>query len=193
MKPGHLSDDRLIEICLAGDVASADRQHLAGCADCDARHAELTGLLSDVSIAAAAEADAAFSAERLTRQQLRILSRIDQDGRPGRVIAFPAGHASEFTSRRARPTTRWVAAAAAAGLIVGLVAGHMSHNFPVGVTPLSAAQAMHQAPTGTALREASLMITDDEFLGEVEQAIDSSGPTALRPLDALTPRAWEVR
>jgi hypothetical protein len=70
----------------------------------------------------------------------------------------------------------------------------MTHDFPVGVRPPTATHtAARQQPTGTALREASLLMTDDEFLGEVEQAIDSSGPAALRPLDALTPRAWEVR
>ena len=194
MNRGHLTEDRLIELCLGGETSPADEGHLAACGDCEARRADLKGLLSDLSDTAVAEADAAFPADRLARQQARILSRIEQDGRPGRVIAFPASYASEPVSRKAKPTTRWVAAAAAAGLIVGLVAGHLTHDFPVGLRPVSVArQTVRQQPTGTSLREASLVITDEEFLGEVEQAVDSSGPAALRPLDALTPRAWEVR
>jgi hypothetical protein len=42
-----------------------------------------------------------------------------------------------------------------------------------------------------ALRAVSTSLSDDEFLGEVEAA-GSLGPPALRALDALTPRAWEV-
>jgi len=193
MNQEHLSDDRLIELCLEGTVSSSEVQHLAGCVACDVRRTELTDVLTDVTAAAIDEADAAFPAERLARQQARILSRIDHDGRPGRVITFPASRTSEPISLRARPTTRWVAAAAAAGLIVGLVAGHLTHDFPVGVHPAMRPQVARQQIAATSMREASVAMTDDEFLGEVEQAIDSSGPAALRPIDALTPRAWEVR
>ena len=193
MNHGHLSDDRLIELCLEGAVSPSDVQHLAECGACDGRRAELTGVLTDVTAAAIEEADAAFPAERLARQQARILARIDHDGRPGRVIAFPASRTPEPVSLRTRPTTRWVAAAAAAGLVVGLVAGHLTHDLPVGVHPALRPQIARQQIAGTAMREAAVAMTDDEFLGEVEQAIDSSGPAALRPIDALTPRAWEVR
>jgi hypothetical protein len=42
-----------------------------------------------------------------------------------------------------------------------------------------------------ALRAVSTSLSDDEFLGQVEAA-GSAGPAALRPLDDMTPRAWEV-
>jgi hypothetical protein len=194
MNQGHLSDDRLIELCLDGTMAPSEVHHLTACTACDARRVELTSVLTDVTTSATEEADAAFPAERLARQQARILSRIDHDGRPGRVIAFPASRAPEPVSLRTRPTTRWVAAAAAAGLFVGLVAGHFSHDLPVGTHASLRPQVVaRQQIAGTSMREASMAITDDEFLGEVEQAIDSSGPAALRPIDALTPRAWDVR
>jgi hypothetical protein len=192
MSQPHLTDDRLIEMCLAGSIATGDQHHLVACAACESRRVELTTMLAEVDAAATAAADAAFPEERLVRQQARILHRLEQDGRPGRVIAFPATHASEALSLRTRPTTRWVAAAAAAGLVVGLVAGHMVHDFPVGARH-AVTQSARQQPTGTVLRGAAGVITDEEFLGEVEAAIDSSGPAALRPIDALTPRAWEVR
>ena len=62
-----------------------------------------------------AEADAAFSDERLAKQRARILQRLEQEGRPGRVITFPAAH-TQRPPLRARPGMRWVAGAAAAGL-----------------------------------------------------------------------------
>ena len=36
-------------------------------------------------------------------------------------------------------------------------------------------------------------LSDDELLGQIELAVDSPGPAVLAPLDALTPRAWDVR
>jgi hypothetical protein len=194
MNQRHLTDDRLIELCLAGAIDTADQRHLAGCASCEGRRAEFSTLLTDVDAAAAAEADAAFPAERLARQHARILQRVEQDGRPGRLIAFPAAHAPDAAAPRTRPTTRWVAAAAAAGLIVGLLAGHMTHDFSTVVGTQAAAPAIaRQQVAGTVLRGSAGVMTDDEFLGQVEAAIDSSGPAALRPIDVLTPRAWEVR
>jgi hypothetical protein len=49
----------------------------------------------------------------------------------------------------------------------------------------------NESDSGMALRAVSTSLSDDEFLGEVEAA-GNLGPPALRPLDALTPRAWEV-
>ena len=169
------------------------QHHLAGCPDCEIRRTEFASLLTEVDAAATLEADAAFSDDRLARQQSRILARIDQNGRPGRVIAFPAGHGHDSLSTRTRPMSRWVAGAAAAGLIVGLVAGHMSHDFSGIRRPPAARAVVGQQIAATTMRDVAPAITDDEFLGQIEAAVDRSGPAALRPLDVLTPRAWEVR
>ena len=192
MNRRHLTDDRLIDICLSGPVSPADQHHLAGCPDCEVRRTEFASLLTDIDTAATIEADAAFPEDRLARQQARILARIDQNGRPGRVIAFPAGYGHDTLSTRTRPMSRWVAGAAAAGLIVGLVAGHMSHDFS-GIRRQPARVVARQQIAATTMRDVAPAITDDEFLGQIEAAADRSGPAALRPLDALTPRAWEVR
>ena len=191
MTQRHLTDDQLIDLCFDAP-APGGSAHLAACPDCSARRASLLDMLTEVSDAADAEIDALFPAERLARQQVRILHRIDQDGRPGRVIAFPAGHPQAVSTLRSRSTSRWIAAAAAAAFVIGLAAGHMAHDFP----RLSAQNRAPITPaiTGTTLRAASTPgISDDEFLGEIEDAVDSNGPAALRPIDALTPRAWEVR
>jgi hypothetical protein len=191
MSQRHLTDDELIDLCF--DMADPSAlHHVSACSACAARRTSLTDLLGEVSTAADAEVDAAFPPERLARQQARILHRIDQDGRPGRVIAFPAGTAAAGPSLRTRSTSRWVAAAAAAAFIIGLAAGHMVRDFPGTSAPRHA--ALTPAVTGTTMRSARTpVVSDDEFLGEIEEAVDSNGPAALRPIDALTPRAWEVR
>ena len=181
---GHLSDDRLIALCLDG----ADASEAAHCPACQQRYAGFAAVLADVHDTAITQADAAFPAERLARQHARILQRLEQDGRPGRVIAFP-GHAREGQFWRSRPDTRWMAAAAAAGLVIGLLAGLATQNIPR--PAVATVVATDAAPLG--FRAVATAFSEDEFLGQVEMAADSPGGTDLRSLHDLTPRAWEVR
>lgn len=184
----HLSDDQLLEACLEGvEVRDDDR-----CALCDDRRARLAALLAEVHEAAVCEADAVFPAERLTRQQARVLQRIEQDGRPGRLIAFP-GHAHEAPAGGSRPGTRWIAAAAAAGLVIGLVAGHMARDIPGRALPPERVTVGPTDALQPALRAVATSFSEDDFLGEVEMAADSPGGTDLRAMHDLTPRAWEVK
>jgi hypothetical protein len=193
MNQRHLSDDRLIELStVAGpaDSYAGGDVHLRECAGCQSRYAALASLLDDITTAATAEADAAFSDERLARQHARILQRVDQDGRPGRLIAFPAAQTHAPLLQRARPFTRWVAAAAVAGVLVGLLAGQF---LPDGGQRVEPSQIV--ANTGNAavaLRAVSTTLSEDEFLGQVEISAVSR-PALLRPLDDMTPRAWEIR
>lgn len=191
----HLSQERLLELTmrtLAPGNALADAvadDHLSACEMCRVRATELAQMLDDVTGVANAQADAEFTDDRLARQQARILQRIEQDGRPARLIAFPAGQPQAPSLVRARPASRWVAAAAVAGLVVGLLTGQL---LPVGQSASPAPRMVsNESESGMALRAVSTSLSDDEFLGEVEAA-GSLGPPALRPLDALTPRAWEV-
>jgi hypothetical protein len=201
MTQAHLSDDRLIEVCVLEAPSVAEQQHLGACAHCDARRARLLGLLDDVSGTAAVEADAAFPGERLARQQARILSHLQHDGRPARVIAFPAGHTHEPMVSRTRPSTRWIAAAAVAGLVIGVVAGRFGHDYSLGrpgAAPVIVARSanvpeLSVAGSAGSIREVSAAVSDEEFLGQIEIAIDGPAAAALQPLDDLTPRPWEVR
>src|SRR5688572_30023871 len=131
MNHTHVSDDHLIEVCLTSNEGTAARAEWLSCAQCRSRHTTLVGLLSDVETVATLDADAAFPADRLARQRARIMQRLEAEGRPGRVITFPAGsQPQEPTLRRTRPASRWIAAAAAAAFIVGLLAGHLVHSLP---------------------------------------------------------------
>jgi hypothetical protein len=151
-------------------------------------------LVQRVTTALNAEADAVFTDERLTRQRARILQRLDQEGRPGRVIAFPASSPrASATLLHTSSTTRWVAAAAAVAFVAGLLAGQrLPSEFRLAPSAQVAASRPAKEATGTTLRASSpLAVSDDEFLGEVELAAESR-PAVLRHIDALTPRAWDV-
>ena len=202
MTASHLSDERLIEVCVLEVPSPAEQQHLSACARCDARRIRLQRLLDDVSETAAAAADAAFTPERLTRQQARILAHLQREGRLARVIAFPAGHAPhESVVSRTRPGSRWIAAAAVAGLVVGVIAGRFGHDYSFGrpgaarVIVARTAEQPELRATGTTptILEVTASISDDEFLNQIEMAIDAPAAAALQPLDDLTPHAWEVQ
>lgn len=186
----HLSDEQLLELCLAGEPQDGH-----ACASCEARHAELASLLREVSTAAAQDADAAFPPERLARQQARILQRLELDGRPGRIIAFPRHERDAAALLRPRPSpSRWIAGAAAAGLVIGLLAGHLAHDLPgrapAPAVPVAIATDAGQSAT---LRAVATTFSEDEFLGLIESIAESPGGDALRPLHDATPRAWEVK
>src|SRR5262245_5492677 len=126
MTRAHLSDDRLIEICLADSFSPIDEPHLRTCEVCETRRVELASTLADVSEQVIDEADAAFPPERLAKQHARILHHVDRLGRPARVIAFPAGHTSEPV-RPARRTRRWIAATGvAAAFLIGIYTEHFA-------------------------------------------------------------------
>jgi len=188
----HLTDTQLIEASMAHVASGADAQHCAEhveqCAECRERHAALQAVLSDASLAATADADAAFSDERLARQHERIMDRVEHASRAGRVISFPTAFGRVAPPSTAHGT-RWVAAAAAAGLVVGLLGGHLTHDLRI--QPAARASRSSVAATRAVLPVAQP--TEDDLLGQVEVAFEGRGPSALRPLDALTPVAWDVR
>ena len=189
MGTSHLSDDRLVEIGRTETPSAIEQQHLGSCGACETRRASVAHMLDEAWQAAVEDADAAFPAERLARQQLRIMQRIETEVRGARVIAFPATHAQEPRPSRVRPASRWIAAAAVAGLVVGLLAGR------IGVDGRRAAftqQSSVRAAAPVPYRAVSVSASDDELLGQIETAIDGRGGTSLRPLDDLTPRAWDA-
>jgi predicted anti-sigma-YlaC factor YlaD len=189
MRNPHLTDDRLIDVCLDRAPSASEQQHLSGCESCRERRDSLARVLDDTSEVAAAEADVLFTEERLSRQRAHILQRVEQESRHGQLIAFPAGKATSPVRLRIRPASRWIAGAAAAGLFIGMLAGHLTHDFTAGrVLPNRAAATM---PAAT-IQAVSTTLSEEEFLGQIELAIEGTGGSALRPLDDLTPLVWEV-
>ena len=151
-------------------------------------------LIQQVTAALNAEADAAFPDERLSRQHARIMQRVDAEGRPGRVIAFPASqHATPSSLLQSSPTTRWVAAAALIAFVAGVAAGQRL-PFELGfrsTSQVATSRSVSPEAAGTTLRASvPLVSADEQFLGELEIAAQSR-PAVLRHIDELTPRAWD--
>jgi hypothetical protein len=192
----HLTDTELLDLHFHMASEGAASEHVAACATCQARRRAVGEMLGEVSAAAARETDAAFAPEVLVRQHARIMGRVATECRPARIISFPATSAPSV-ARYPRSGSRWVAAAVAAGVILGLVGEHVTQRIArTGLEPrpyrTPAVQAINQPGIGVAVRAVSTG-SDDEFYGQVELAFGSAAPATLRPLDVLTPRAWEVR
>src|SRR4030095_6137110 len=124
----HLQEERLFDHYLAehgGEPLDPPAgEPLADCQACAARYADLASFMDRLCADGAAEADAIFTPDRLRAQQLQIARRLEQVGRPARVISFPGRAArGTMTSPSTRWTPRWMAGAAAAGLFVGVSGG----------------------------------------------------------------------
>jgi len=192
MNDRHISDDRLIEICLTPTPTSSEQGHLVACARCDARRLEIVGILAELDAAATQDAGEAFPTTRLERQHARILQRVDEDGRPGRVVAFPAQRTAAAFLMPSRPRMRWAAAVAAAAFVAGVVTGQWTHRFTE-TTDVVPMQIVANETDPASLRAVPTTFSEEEFLWQLEVAASRNGPEALRPLDAMTPRAWDVR
>lgn len=189
----HLSEDRLIALTVGDEWASADEAHLSACEACRARRASLVALLDEVDHAAVIEADAAFTNERLARQHSRILHRLAADGRPGKLISFPAASNGSHGAASWRPTSRWIAAAALVGLFVGVLADQVLTRLPGPTRPIDHARSAPATNASRAvIQPVAASLSDDEFLGQLEAAVQSGGPIMLHPLDAATPLAWDI-
>jgi hypothetical protein len=189
MNHTHLTDEQLIATCVDGTASQTVPDGAARCAACQSRLAALATLLDEVKATADATADAAFPPERLARQHSRILGRLVPHRQIARIIAFPH---TRHLSTSPRPVRRWVAGAAAAGLIVGMVAGRLTHDLPQGDARASGPPAMRARSAAIPEYTSAGAASDDDFLLEIEQAVSSS-PAELRRLDRVTPSAWEQR
>ena len=192
MNDRHIPDDRLIDLCMTAPAGPGEHAHLAVCLRCEARRVEIVGILSELDEAATEEAGAAFPDQKLERQHARILQRVDHDGRPGRLVAFPANPTSPTFLSPTRPRVRWAAAVAAAAFVAGVLTGQWTQTFTNRVDQAPAFVIANEADLEP-LRAVPTTFSEEEFLGQIEVAASRNGPAALRPLDAMTPRVWEVR
>jgi hypothetical protein len=123
LRQGHLSERAVVDAVMSGNRPA----HLDRCDVCASRAVDLARWLDDTRTLGVESADAVFSAELLTAQRAQILRKLEQLDEPARVISFPryAARADEAPVGR-RVAASWVAVAAAAGLIVGVVGGQIS-------------------------------------------------------------------
>lgn len=194
----HLDDAALVAIwtrAAAGTATSPDVRialadpHVAACAECRVRFDALALWMEEIGSDARLATDDAFPPERLAAQQAAILRRLEASERPARVIAFPKYPVGGVT--RPSPVRRWVAAAAAAGLLVGVGVGQLMdfrhYSNPRSFTPV---QRTRVEPV-RAVAPASTSISDEALLLELEAAA-TPHYEALRAFETLTPRAADI-
>ena len=222
----HLRDDRLFDCHVtehAGErLDPRTAEHLADCAECRARYTDLSAFMSGLRSEADAEIDAVFSPEALRAQQQHIANRIEHLGQAARVINFPAHQAPSRAGLASHVTSlapRWIAAAAVAGLVVGVGVGSVFQSgvrfrslrqsvSRAGAAPVSSvssvtgvsgsrpeivvADPITASATAMNANSPSLGDTNDEFLSELELALERPHTRELLALDELTPRVREL-
>jgi hypothetical protein len=191
---GHLDDAALAAIWTDATVSGSQpsHPHLQVCAGCRSRFASFASWLADLRTDAAAEVDELFPPERLAAQQAQIFRRLESVGRPARVIAFPR-FTGPLTSRSSN-ASRWIAAAAAVGLIVGVGVGQIMDLRPslsVSSAPAGDVRVADPRPDRADVRAASTIGREDDFLSEIDATLSRPAFPELRALDEFTPRAGE--
>ena len=198
----HLDDAALAEVwterLTLGD-AEAGRpaeKHLQACGECRARYAAFTSWLETVRADALADADDAFGPERLASQQAHIARRLEALEHPARVIAFP--FARPASSHQNSPR-RWVAVAAAAGLVVGLGLGQMLEfasspaRQPETVSQGQIARGNTPIESGRMAVQPIAHTNDESFLDVVDLAPSQIRvPESLQYLNAITPGSRDL-
>ena len=122
-RQGHLSERALIDAIVAGERP----QHLDRCDICAERAVARARWMDELPADATDLADDVFTPERLQAQQQQVMRRLEQLDQPARVIAFPAaGRADANGASGRRVAASWVAVAAAAGLVIGVIGGQVS-------------------------------------------------------------------
>jgi hypothetical protein len=146
-------------------------------------------ILEAYKAAAWAEADAHFDERTLEAQRLRILARIEQGGQRAKVLPFPgAAPTGRLVGGSSR---RWISAAAAAGLLVGLLTGQLLHVMPGDNWVHPERRTLTQQST-PALRSVVPAVAtasldpDDMLLDAIDRAVAQQSITDLRAFDDLT-------
>jgi hypothetical protein len=191
----HVTDADLLAVWadmrLGEPPPTAPGAHVRQCAPCRARLTSLSTWLDGLRSDAHQEADAAFSRERLAAQQGQILRRLEAMERPARVLKFP--RFAKAISARDSGRQRWIAAAAAAGLVVGIGLGQ-TFNLLDSSSPADTQVRIVTAPIERAAR-GGVMLTpvaggsDENFLYPESPLSSERIPESLRSLHEITPSA----
>jgi predicted anti-sigma-YlaC factor YlaD len=201
----HLQEERLFDSYLAehqGEpIDPPVAEHLADCATCGARYAELASFMDNLRREGDADADAIFTADRLRAQHQQIVRRVAMVGRPARVLSFPGRMVRRTIRASTSRTPRWVAAAAAAGLFIGVAVG-ASYQFQFGnaqlrrqsvlVRDTASSLASRVVPPTLGTVGQADVAADAAFLSDLEVALERPHTRELQAFDDLTPHAREV-
>jgi hypothetical protein len=185
---GHLSARELVDLWPDGGT----HPHLAGCQACRAEYDDLATVFLAARDAGDG-ADAYFTPERLAAQEAQILRRLENAERPARVLRFPPAMRPLPVARAG--ARRWIAAAAAAGLLTGIFAGRAFDFAPtwrhIPATPERVSAARDRAAT-VAAPSVRATTNDERLLRDIEAALVEPPVDELRAIDAFTPRVREA-
>jgi hypothetical protein len=217
----HVLEEKLFDCYLAernGErIEPPVADHLTDCRSCAERYADLAHFMDGLRAEGTADADALFTPERLRVQQQQIARRLAHVGRPARVLSFPSRFVRRtMTDPAAHAAPRWVAAAVAAGLFVGVAVGasyqygahsrvtqqllaRQTANRGIGAPGLGReAEApgvtapVRQTPVATRGESPAQVAADDAFLSDLEVALERPHTRELVAFDAFTPHVREV-
>jgi hypothetical protein len=153
---------------------------------------EVDGSLAEAFADARLFAEEAIDTARLEGQRAAIVERLHVRRAGGRVLPFPSRPGG---LHRPRQLARWVALAAAAGLIVGLGMGQLVGPQLFGGSPRSGQAAWSAVNRSTRSGAANdrfqperLDAQEERFLAEMEMVVNNRRVRELRALDTLTPR-----
>ncbi len=181
LRRGHLSEDALVEIWSTGMRPA----HLDQCDICAERATEMSRWLEDVQDLGRAEADAAFPEKRLVAQRDQVLRRLAFLDRPAKVISFPARSTRSIEAGAGRGVSPgWLAAAAAAGLLLGVSSVELRDAIWPGSDGTQEVVASTSAQMGESTLDASPLFDDPYSQPEF-------GP-AFGALAEMTPRLIDV-
>jgi hypothetical protein len=192
----HLDDSALIRRYLAErglDALEASDEaglrHLVRCAPCDARYVAMQRAFEETREAVIDRADAACTPERLAAQRDHILRRIDAQYSGPRVLPFPSGAAASHAPVTSPLIRGWIAAAAVAGLVIGLTAGQFIH---IRRDTVSSARSMtpaigpaHATPVLRSVNSQPA-VDEEQFLSDVDLAASAPQAAELRAIYAFT-------
>ena len=187
----HLDDGALAEVWTnaVADGSGVPRDpHLSRCAECRVRYASFESWMEEIRTEAVADADEVFTPERLKAQQTHIFRRLEAAEHPTRIIAFPK---APVAATRPSPFRRWVAGAAAAGLVAGIGLGQMLNLGRTSPEPSpQGGTVIAEAPIARGGKPAVIpaSFNEETAMRELDE-IAVPHYDALRAYDTFTPRA----
>jgi anti-sigma factor RsiW len=202
----HLREDGLFECYLAEHCGESleppAAEHLTDCAECRARYGDLRRFMDALRTEANSELDEIFPPERQRAQQQQIARRVEHLGHHARVISFPGRQPGlPAPSVSSRVAHHWLGVAAAAGLVIGVGLGTAYYSLtPTGVRPaIATSRSIPESVEAPALAAAPAVVpalvsdVNEQFLSELELALERPHTSELVALDELTPHVREVR
>jgi hypothetical protein len=128
------------------------------------------------------------------------MRRLERVGREARIISFPGQFVRRsISASTTRTAPRWIAAAAAAGLFVGVALGaSYEWNAMVGsahqtLTRAADSRPSRATPVATRGTNQPDVAADDAFLSDLEVALERPHTRELIAFDAFTPHVREVQ